>query len=52
MTRLLVHVEGETELRFVYEVLKPHLCTQRFADVNPRILGNARPRSQRGGVGA
>ena len=52
MTRLLVHVEGQTEESFVNEVLKIHLCTQRFADVNPRILGNARPRSQRGGVGA
>ena len=52
MTRLLVHVEGQTEESFVNEVLKPYLCTQGFADVNPRILGNARPRSQRGGVGA
>ena len=50
MTRLLVHVEGETEESFVYEVLKPHLCNQGFADVNPRILGNSRLRSQRGGV--
>ena len=52
MTRLLVRVEGQTEESFVNEVLKPYLCTQGFADVNPRILGNARPRSQRGGVGA
>ena len=50
MTRLLVHVEGETEESFVYEVLKPHLCNQGFADVNPRILGNSRLRSQWGGV--
>ena len=50
MTRLLVHVEGETEVTFVYEVLKPHLCTQGFTEVNPRKLGKARLQSQRGGV--
>ena len=50
MSRLLVHVEGETEESFVNEVLKPHLCIRGFADVNPRIVGNARQRSQRGGV--
>lgn len=52
MTRLLVHVEGETEESFVYEVLKCHLCNQGFEDVNPRIVGNARQRSHRGGVQA
>lgn len=50
MTRLLVHVEGDTEVRFVYEVLKPYLCIQGFTEVNPRKLGKARLKSQRGGI--
>lgn len=50
MSRLLVHVEGETEVTFIYEVLKPHLCTQGFTEVNPRKLGKSRQQSQRGGI--
>ncbi|MCH8909959.1 MAG: DUF4276 family protein [Chloroflexi bacterium] len=50
MTRLLVEVEGPTEETFVTEVLRTHLIEQGFIDVNPRILGNARLRSNRGGI--
>ena len=52
MTRLLVHVEGQTEESFVNEVLKIHLCTQGFSKVDARLMGNSRQRYQRGGVGA
>lgn len=50
MTRLLIHVEGQTEETFVNEILQPHL-----ADVgvfaSARILGNARlGRDHRGGI--
>lgn len=50
MTRLLVHVEGETEERFVNEVLAPHLYDCKFSRVSARLMGNARQRSQRGGI--
>ena len=50
MTRLLVHVEGQTEERFVNEILETHLCTHGFSKVSARVMGNPRLRSKRGGV--
>lgn len=51
MVRLLVHVEGETEETFVAEVLAPHLYSRGgYEMVAPRLLGNARRRSKRGGI--
>ena len=52
MSRLLVHVEGETEEMFVNEVLAPHLYASRWEVVAARIVGNARLRERRGGVKA
>ncbi len=52
MTRLLVHVEGQTEERFVNQVLAPHLYSCKFSSVGARIMGNARQRRKRGGVQA
>jgi hypothetical protein len=50
MTRLLVHVEGETEEAFVNEVLAPHLYGCGFTKVGARLIGNARLRERRGGI--
>ncbi|MGI9303008.1 MAG: DUF4276 family protein [Gammaproteobacteria bacterium] len=50
MVRLLVHVEGETEETFINEILAPHLYKRGFQLVAPRLLGNARLRSRRGGI--
>jgi len=50
MTRLLVHVEGETEETFVNEVLAPHLYKRGYGQVAARIVGNARLRANRGGI--
>ena len=50
MTRLLVHVEGQTEETFVNEVLAPHLYKHGFTKVSARLIGNPRQRSQRGGI--
>ena len=50
MARLLVHVEGETEEKFVNELLAPHLQDRGFASVRARLLGNARLRAHRGGI--
>lgn len=50
MSRLLVHVEGQTEETFVNEVLGPHLYAQGYTQVSARLLGNARQRSHRGGA--
>ena len=52
MTRLLVHVEGQTEEDFVNQVLAPHLHPLGFSKISARLTGNARQRSQRGGVRA
>ena len=38
MTRLLIHVEGETEETFVREVLRPHLCNNGYLAVSARLL--------------
>ncbi|WP_420637336.1 DUF4276 family protein [Candidatus Palauibacter sp.] len=50
MTRLIVHVEGQTEEQFVNELLAPHLYDHGYASVGARLLGNARQRGRRGGV--
>jgi hypothetical protein len=49
MTRLLIHVEGQTEADFVNEVLRNHLLAQGYHSVGARIVGDARLR-QRGGI--
>ena len=50
MSRLLVHVEGQTEENFVNAVLAPHLCRVGYTNVSARLLGNARQRDRRGGI--
>ena len=50
MSRILVHVEGQTEENFVNTVLAPHLYRVGYTNVSPRLLGNARQRAQRGGI--
>ena len=50
MTRLLIHVEGQTEEQFVNELLAPHLRDHGYSSVSARLIGNARPRGKRGGV--
>jgi len=50
MSRLLIHVEGETEETFVNEVLARHLYGRGYAKVGARLLGNARQRDHRGGI--
>lgn len=52
MARLLIHVEGQTEETFVNEVLAPHLYQYGYSKVSARLLGNARMRSRRGGIGS
>lgn len=52
MTRLLVHVEGQTEETFVNEVLASHLYGCGFRSVGARLIGSARQRSRRGGIKA
>jgi len=50
MTRLLVHVEGQTEEAFVKEVLAPHLYDIGYAEVSARLMGDERERDRRGGI--
>jgi hypothetical protein len=50
MTRLLIHVEGQTEEDFVNEVLRGHLVNQGYESVGARIVGNNRLRRRRGGI--
>lgn len=50
MTRLLIHVEGETEETFVNELLAPHLYRYGFSAIGARLVGNARQRGRRGGI--
>lgn len=52
MTRLLVHVEGQTEEDFVKEVLVPQLAGFGFSSVSARLVGNPRQRDRRGGIRA
>lgn len=48
MPRLLVHVEGQTEERFVNEVLSEYLTRSGYDSVGARIVGS--PRMKRGGI--
>ncbi len=50
MARLLVHVEGDTEERFVNQLLRSHLLDRGFERVDARLLGNAHQRARRGGI--
>jgi hypothetical protein len=50
MSRLLIHVEGQTEEDVVNEVLRDHLVTAGYHSVSARIIGNARLRQRRGGI--
>ena len=50
VSRLLVHVEGETEETFVNELLRPYLYDRGYSEVSARLMGNARQRSRRGGI--
>lgn len=52
MSRLLIHVEGETEETFVNELLALHLYRHGFNKVSARLIGNARLRDRRGGIRA
>lgn len=52
MSRLLIHVEGETEETFVNEILAPHLYNFGYQSVGARKVGNARLRENRGGIRA
>jgi hypothetical protein len=52
MSRLLIHVEGETEETFVNEVLAPHLYEIGYSSVSARLVGNSRQRNKRGGIKA
>lgn len=52
MTRLLVSVEGETEERFVYQTLAPHLYARGYTSVVASPMGTAISRENRGGVKA
>lgn len=48
MTRLIIHVEGQTEETTVNEVLREHLLLKGFDDVAATLIGN--PRKTRGGI--
>ena len=50
MIRLLLHVEGRTEVLFTNEVLAPHLYNLGYVSVSARQMGGSRPNSRRGGV--
>ena len=50
MSRLLLHVEGQTEETFVNDVLAPHLYARGYGSVRARLVGNARQRDRRGGI--
>ncbi|BAC89783.1 DUF4276 family protein [Gloeobacter violaceus] len=52
MSRLLVHVEGQTEETFVNEILGPHLLSHGYTSISARLLGNSRNRLRRGGIRA
>jgi hypothetical protein len=52
MARVLIHVEGETEERFVNEILAPRLISAGFKNVGARIIGHSHQRIHRGGIRA
>jgi hypothetical protein len=48
LTRILIHVEGQTEEEFVNEVLARHLVDRGYTSVTARLIGNSRIRKRRG----
>lgn len=46
--RLLIHVEGQTEEGVVNELLRDHLVSVGYSSVEPKLIGNARHRRNRG----
>jgi hypothetical protein len=42
-------VEGQTEERFVRDVLNPHFCNPRQQHMEARLIGEAKHRTKRGG---
>ncbi len=50
MARLLVHVEGQTEEKFVTDLLRKHLLDHGYERVDPKLLGDIHQRSRRGGI--
>lgn len=50
MTRILIHVEGQTEEEFVNSVLAPHLYTKGYTSISARLVGRSRIRKRRGGT--
>jgi len=50
VSRLLVICEGQTEEDFVKEILREYLGQRDWHSVSARLMGNARQRSQRGGI--
>jgi hypothetical protein len=50
VTRILIHVEGQTEEEFVNEVLAPHLYTKGYTGISARLVGKSRKRKNRGGT--
>lgn len=50
MTRILIHVEGQTEEEFINSVLAPHLYTKGYTVVSARLIGRSRARKKRGGT--
>ena len=50
VARLLVHVESQTEEKFVTDLLRRHLLDHGYARVDPKLLGVVHQRSRRGGI--
>ena len=50
MSRILLHVEGITEVSFVNEILAPHLYSLGYVSVKARLMGGVRLTRHRGGV--
>ena len=51
MEQLLVHVEGQTEEKFVNNMLRDHLIESfGYINVSAQLLGNPRRRDRRGGI--
>lgn len=50
MTRLLVHVEGQTEEQFVNFILRDHLTVKGYTSVSARGVGDGRSRAHRQGI--
>jgi hypothetical protein len=50
VTRILIHVEGQTEEEFVNSVLAPHLYNRGFTSISARLVGKSRLRKKRGGT--